>query len=207
MLEYLPSFERDLLARLRLNASDAARVCSITPRQLQYWTRKGFVPTVDDSEHCYDIGSMERAILIRRVMGEGYTLERANKMVNSMLAEEAEEQQKLDLLGEPELRKEISDYLEHLEGRISSLREEIPTYLSLSRLGEAAFPLDGKMLELFFRENPYSFDSAPSIALRLGYAVDDVERLLEDLTHANVLIRGDGDVPIFRLRKGVDVIR
>ena len=44
----------EVLARLRLSAAEAARVCNVTPRQLIYWTKKGLVKASAEGDHDYD---------------------------------------------------------------------------------------------------------------------------------------------------------
>lgn len=201
MLEFLPSFERSVLSRLGLNASEAARVCSITPRQLKYWTRKGHVPTIDDSEQCYGFPSLERAVLIKEAMSHGHTLDTAGRIVTNTLAEVAEEERKLDALSEEDLRNAITGFMEQVERRIAILLVELPNYLTLFHLGESALPVDRGRLERFFRENPYSFDTAEGIALRVGHTTEEVQRILEDLTGNGVLVKNGGDVPVYQLRR------
>src|SRR5436309_14307449 len=71
----------EVLARLRLSAAEAARVCNVTPRQLIYWTKKGLVKSSTDGDHDYDVYAMEKVIRIRQSLEKGYSLEKAAQMV------------------------------------------------------------------------------------------------------------------------------
>lgn len=46
---------------------------------------------------------------------------------------------------------------------------------------------------LFFEENPYAFETVKGLATRLGRPVEDLESVLENLTHLCILRKtGDG---------------
>ena len=52
----------------------------------------------------------------------------------------------------------------------------------------------------FFVQNPYACDSAPSIAVRIGRPVEQVQAVLDGLADARLLIKTDlGDVTIYEL--------
>src|SRR6267143_3969694 len=72
----------EVLARLRLSAAEAARVCNVTPRQLIYWTKKGLVKASADGDHDDDVYAMEKVIRIRQSLAKGYSLEKAAQLVN-----------------------------------------------------------------------------------------------------------------------------
>src|ERR671935_3123337 len=81
LAQVLIANDGEVLARLRLSAAEAARVCNVTPRQLIYWTKKGIIKPSPHDEHDYDIYAMERVIRIRQALERGYSLEKAAQVV------------------------------------------------------------------------------------------------------------------------------
>ena len=86
----------EVLARLRLSAAEAARVCNVTPRQLIYWTKKGLVKPSPDGDHDYDVYAMEKVIRIRQALEKGYSLEKAAQIVQRDLGSLQAEVKRLD---------------------------------------------------------------------------------------------------------------
>lgn len=80
VLNLLPEEER-ALCRLWLNATDAAKVCGITVRQLTYWTDKGIIPSSSHNGRSYSIAALDKAMAIDRAMAGGLTLEKAARQV------------------------------------------------------------------------------------------------------------------------------
>jgi hypothetical protein len=68
LTQVLIANDGEVLARLRLSAAEAARVCNVTPRQLIYWTKKGLVKPSTDGDHDYDVFAMEKVIRIRQAL-------------------------------------------------------------------------------------------------------------------------------------------
>src|SRR3979490_3315720 len=81
LTQVLIANDGEVLARLRLSAAEAARVCNVTPRQLIYWTKKGLVKPSTDGDHDYDVFAMEKVIRIRQALEKGYSLEKAAQVV------------------------------------------------------------------------------------------------------------------------------
>src|SRR5512146_3319156 len=82
--------EDELLARLWLNATDAAKVCGVTVRQLTYWTDKGIIPSHDASARSYDIAGLRKVVAIKRAMLAGYTLEKASQLLEELARDPAD---------------------------------------------------------------------------------------------------------------------
>ncbi len=61
LTQVLIANDSEVLARLRLSAAEAARVCNVTPRQLIYWTKKGLVKPSTDGDHDYDVFAQAEA--------------------------------------------------------------------------------------------------------------------------------------------------
>src|SRR5688572_17606658 len=81
LAQVLIANDGEVLARLRLSAAEAARVCNVTPRQLIYWTKKGLVKPSADGDHDYDVYAMEKVIRIRQALERGHSLEKAAQVV------------------------------------------------------------------------------------------------------------------------------
>src|SRR5947208_671394 len=81
LTQVLIANDGEVLARLRLSAAEAARVCNVTPRQLIYWTKKGLVKPSTDGDHDYDVFAMEKVIRIRQALEKGHSLEKAAQLV------------------------------------------------------------------------------------------------------------------------------
>src|SRR5205807_9053487 len=86
----------EVLARLRLSAAEAARVCNVAPRQLIYWTKRGLVKPSPDGEHDCDVYAMEKVIRIRQALEKGYSLEKAAQIVQRDIAALQNEVKRLD---------------------------------------------------------------------------------------------------------------
>src|SRR4030081_1617127 len=119
----------EVLARLRLSAAEAARVCNVTPRQLIYWTKKGLVKASADGDHDYDVYAMEKVIRIRQSLAKGYSLEKAAQLVNRFIASLPGEVKPLDDLPSEDLEDELRRRLERLEERVAILRRSLPASL------------------------------------------------------------------------------
>lgn len=60
------------------------------------------------------------------------------------------------------------------------------------------FPLQTECM-LFFQENPYAFETAEGLSLRLGRKIDHLLPVLEQLVTTSILeLIGNGDKPIYR---------
>ena len=81
LTQVLIANDGEVLARLRLSAAEAARVCNVTPRQLIYWTKKGLVKPSTEGDHDYDVFAMEKVIRIRQALEKGHSLEKAAQLV------------------------------------------------------------------------------------------------------------------------------
>ncbi len=170
----------EVLSRLRLSAAEAARVCNVTPRQLIYWTKKGLVKPSADGEHDYDVYAMEKVIRIRQALAKGYSLEKASQLVQRDLSSLQADAKRLDDLAPEDLEGELRRRLERLEERIVLLRRNLPTSLSVARLRRAVAELARLETMGELRESANG-DSAKSLVMRLGRAVDEIEILLREV--------------------------
>jgi len=167
----------EVLARLRLSAAEAARVCNVTPRQLIYWTKKGLVKPSPDGDHDYDVYAMEKVIRIRQALEKGYSLEKAAQIVQRDLGSLQAEVKRLDEMTPEDLEDELRRRLERLEDR-----RTLPASLTIARLRRAVALLARLDAEGALEQAHANGDTAKSLALRLGRAVDELEVLLREVT-------------------------
>jgi len=160
LTQVLIANDGEVLARLRLSAAEAARVCNVTPRQLIYWTKKGLVKPSTDGDHDYDVFAMEKVIRIRQALEKGHSLEKAAQLVQREIGTLQAEAKRLEDMPPDALEDELRARLERLESRINELRRALPASLTISRLRKA-------------------------VALRLGRAIDELELLLREVQPVN----------------------
>ena len=176
----------EVLARLRLSAAEAARVCNVTPRQLIYWTKKGLVKASADGDHDYDVYAMEKVIRIRQSLAKGYSLEKAAQLVNRDIASLQGEVKRLDDMPSEDLEDELRRRLERLEERVAILRHSLPASLSLARLRRATAELARMEEQGTLQTAGATGEGAKALVLRLGRAVDELEMLLREVQSAAV---------------------
>ena len=173
--------EGEVIARLRLSAAEAARVCNVTPRQLIYWTKKGIIKPSLHDEHDYDIFAMEKVIRIRQALEKGYSLEKAAQLVDREMTAQRTEIERLNGLTAEQLEDELRQRLERLEERVQQLRRTLPAALTLARLRRAVGALDRLEHSGTLQSSTSNGDTAKVLAVRLSRAVDELETLLREV--------------------------
>lgn len=168
------------MARLRLSAAEAARVCRVTPRQLIYWTKKGLVRPSPESEHDYDVFAMEKVIRIRQALEKGHSLERAALVVQREMDQLAADVDRLVRLSPEETENELRRRLERLEERVAALRRSLPTSLGIARLRRAVALLARLEAQGQLPHPAADGETSKALALRLGRAVDEIEHVLRE---------------------------
>src|SRR5882672_9375556 len=186
LTQVLIANDGEVLARLRLSAAEAARVCNVTPRQLIYWTKKGLVKASADGDHDYDVYAMEKVIRIRQSLAKGYSLEKAAQLVNRDIASLQGEVKRLDDMPSEDLEDELRRRLERLEERVAMLRRSLPASLSLARLRRATAELARLEEQGTLQNAGATGEGAKALVLRLGRAVDELEMLLREVQSAGV---------------------
>lgn len=185
LAQVLIANDGEVLSRLRLSAAEAARVCNVTPRQLIYWTKKGLVKPSTDGDHDYDVYAMEKVIRIRQALEKGYSLEKAAGMVQREMTMLQAEAKRLDEMPADDLEHELRTRLERMESRISELRRALPATLTIARLRKAVASL-ARLEAQGALDGHASGDTAKSVALRLGRAIDELELLLREVQPTSV---------------------
>jgi len=187
LAQLLVANDGEVIARLRLSAAEAARVCNVTPRQLIYWTKKGLVKPSDEDDHDYDVFAMEKVIRIRQALEKGYSLEKGAQLVERELAALESEADRLALLTAGDLEEELKRRLERLEERVEQLRRSVGSTLTIARLRKAVVTLARLENEgALHAATAGPGDDARAVVLRLGRAVDELESLLREVQPAGV---------------------
>lgn len=187
LAQLLVANDGEVVARLRLSAAEAARVCNVTPRQLIYWTKKGLVKPSTEDEHDYDVFAMEKVIRIRQALEKGYSLEKGAQLVEKELAALESEADRLARLTAGDLEEELKRRLERLEERVEQLRRSVGSTLTIARLRKAVVTLARLENEgALHAATAGPGDDARAVVLRLGRAVDELESLLREVQPAAV---------------------
>ncbi|HET8568331.1 MAG TPA: MerR family transcriptional regulator [Candidatus Limnocylindria bacterium] len=185
LAQVLVSNDGEVIARLRLSAAEAARVCNVTPRQLIYWTKKGLVRPSANGDHDYDVFAMEKVIRIRQLLEKGYSLEKAAQMVERDLAALRSEVDRLQSLGSEALEEELRRRLEQLEERTQRLRGSLTASLGMARLRKAVAALARLENDGTLQGAASSGDNARTLVLRLTRAVTELEDVLREVQAAS----------------------
>ncbi|MDA8219996.1 MAG: MerR family transcriptional regulator [Dehalococcoidales bacterium] len=173
MAEIVPD-EMELLSRLRLNATDAARVCKVTVRQLTYWTDKGIIKGYGEGSRSYDVSALRKAVSIKRMMLDGYTLEKASQT----LAEDGERG-----TGDNGSEGEgLSDSLAQLASSVETFREKLPAYLAFARLRETLSSLEALDLDCVLDGSTDKAEAARRLAARLEATQAAVDEVVSDFS-------------------------
>src|SRR6267142_1233266 len=155
LTQVLIANDGEVLARLRLSAAEAARVCNVTPRQLIYWTKKA--------------------------LEKGHSLEKAAQLVQREIGTLQAEAKRLEDMPPDALEDELRARLERLESRINELRRALPASLTIARLRKAVAVLARLDAQGALENSQANGDSAKAVALRLGRAIDELELLLREV--------------------------
>lgn len=187
LAQLLVANDGEVIARLRLSAAEAARVCNVTPRQLIYWTKKGLVKPAAEDDHDYDVFALEKVIRIRQALEKGYSLEKGAQLVDKELAALEGEADRLSRLSSGALEEELKRRLERLEERVEQLRRSVGSTLTIARLRKAVVTLARLENEgALHAATAGPGDDARAVVLRLGRAVDELESLLREVQAAAV---------------------
>jgi DNA-binding transcriptional MerR regulator len=169
VLNLLPEEDR-ALARLWLNATDAAKVCGVTVRQLTYWTDKGIVPSSSNNGRSYDVAGLNRAVAIDRAMSGGLTLEKAARLLDEAPVSSGS----VDDLS-------VGVTIDALVADIESYRRRFPAYLALANFRRAAAAVEAIEVERVLGNGPEAGAIAQRVASRLNAVADMVDAAASDI--------------------------
>jgi DNA-binding transcriptional MerR regulator len=77
-----------ILSRLIIGIGEVSDITGVSARQLRYWESKGLIKSIDDSNNTnrkYDYSNIERIVLIKDFLDEGFTLEGAARRLEERI--------------------------------------------------------------------------------------------------------------------------
>ena len=88
---FAPPDRGALWNRLALPRTQLAALCGLTPRQVSYWTHRGYLPVSDRTPVKYNGEAIDYCILIKQGLTRGLSLQRAVESARATLAAEQEQ--------------------------------------------------------------------------------------------------------------------
>lgn len=149
----------EALPDLTLNIAQTAALCGISVRQLGYWTRQGYVEAAGQgARRSYGLGAIRRVLGIRKAMEAGSSLRQSLRQV-------------------------------------SDVPPAAFSAFSVSALPSPAAPAPpspqsqaiSKSVAAFFALNTHTRDHAGGLAVKLGWAEDDVRQAADALCASGLL--------------------
>lgn len=180
-----PSDQALLLRRLRLSAAASARLLGVSERTFLRWVEQGLVLPAPDGDG-FDAGSLERALKVQALLAAGFGLTEAAVQV----------------VAEQPAPVPPSHLALRLEQRLRRLEQAA----ALARYGQAATAgaparQTLQVVQQFFEQFPYAFDTAEGLALRLGASPPQLHAALETLVCRGVLTRRRGPDYVYALTR------
>lgn len=174
-----------LLRRLRLSAAASARLLGVSERTFLRWVEEGVVPPAPDGDG-FDAGSLERALKIQALLAAGLSLTEA---AAQLVAEQPAPAPPL-----------------HLALRLEQRLRRLEQAAALARYGQPASARAPacqtlQLVQQFFEQFPYAFDTAEGLALRLGASPPQLHAALETLVCRGVLTRRRGPDSVYALAR------
>lgn len=151
----------EALPNLTLNIAQTAALCSISVRQLGYWTRQGYVTASGQgSRRIYGLEAIRRVLAIRKAMDAGASLRQSLRQVSE----------------ENLISDEVHFALPAMPPESASRAANPAQESALKR-----------SLIAFFQANCYTRDHAGGLAVKLGWAEEDVREVAESLCASGIL--------------------
>ncbi|MDO8672125.1 MAG: MerR family transcriptional regulator [Dehalococcoidia bacterium] len=166
--------------RVKFNIEQTARICSVTRRQLSYWTKKGII----SGEKGYNLASVEKALLIKKHLEAGNTLRQSVAHTELLLMERQDQRSNLESLSGDRVKEALTQRLDMLEQEIAKIRRALPLHTTVARLNRVWNVLAELNLESIFN-HPAQAQPIHETLTRLDEAIDKVEALVKDLNDAS----------------------
>lgn len=80
--------ESPILSRIIVGIGEASEITGVSARQLRYWESKGIIRSIADtatSNRRYDYPTLEKIVLLKDFLDQGYTLESAAKRLEERI--------------------------------------------------------------------------------------------------------------------------
>lgn len=151
MVDTAAPIQDHLLGKLRLSVGEAARVTGVSVRQLSYWTQKGLVRALGTpTKRLYDMRSLERIMLIKRHLNDGYALDEAARLADRW--QRSARAAKLALVREP--HEVIAQHVAELEELVDYLKQRLAQGAPRAQLAATASKLSQLNLAALLEEQP-----------------------------------------------------
>lgn len=153
----------EALPDLTLNIAQTAALCGISVRQLGYWTRQGYVEASGQgARRAYGLGAIRRVLGIRKAMEAGSSLRQSLRQVSDV--------------------------------PLAALGGNTVSAASFAPAAPASFPPPlapavSESLAAFFAVNTHTRDNAGGLAVKLGWAEEDMRRAADALCESGLLSR------------------
>ncbi len=168
----------EALPDLTLNIAQTAALCRISVRQLGYWTRQGYViASGRGARRTYGSEAIRRVLAIRKAMDAGASLRQSLRLVPSVLP--AGEASPLAASVPPEALAGAAAPAAVLAANPLDAAASVLAHESVLR----------RSLIAFFAANSYTRDHAGGLAVKLGWAEDDVRVAADNLCLSGILSR------------------
>ncbi len=124
-----------LWLRLALTPTQVAELCGVSPRQVLYWTRAGYITAAPGNPGRYNGNAVDLCLLIKQGRAAGLPLERAAAAARDYLTGEAGAQAGLAHLGREALL-EVRGQLVAALATAASVREVVEARVPEGAVGE-----------------------------------------------------------------------
>lgn len=161
--------------RVKFSIEQTARVCSVTRRQLSYWTKKGII----SGEKGYNLAAVEKVLLIKKHLDSGSTLRQSVSRTEAILRDREEKKANLEALSGEKVREALTQRLDVIEQDIAKIRRVLPLHTATARLNRIWIDLSSLNLEDVLNRP----GQAPvhETLLRLDDAIGQIEEIAKEL--------------------------
>jgi len=184
----------ELLKSLRLTTGKAAEFCSVSRRQLCYWTDTGIVSAVEEKDdddddgdgsarRTYDFDALHRVLLIKRALEESAGLRRAAREVDQYLSQRRRSAEELANSIEQKREEFLTEQADKLERIATQIKELVPALKDRDQLLElyAAVGWLDRLAERV-EAGEVLLEEDAQACLRLASRIDQVDAKLESMS-------------------------
>lgn len=152
----------EALPDLALNIAQTAALCGVSVRQIGYWTRQGYVAASGQgARRTYGVESIHRVLAIRKAMEAGASLRQSLRQLPDAA---------LSALAPPE-----------------PLDAASPLVSASSLVSTSLVSAVSQSLAKFFAVNTHTRDHAADLAVKVGWAENDVRLAADSLCASGLL--------------------
>ncbi len=162
--------------RVKFSIEQTARICSVTRRQLSYWTKKGII----SGEKGYNLAAVEKVMLNKRHLEAGNTLRQAVARTEGMLREREDQRSSLEALTGERVREALAQRLELIEQDILKMKRVLPLHTSVARLNRLYGQLSDLNVERLLSQGAQSQPIHDTL-MRLDDVIGRVEEIVKEL--------------------------